>query len=48
MLLFGMQRGTQEEPKQIKFSGASSEKIQDNTFHPVWSDLGAGDERAQF
>lgn len=41
-----MQRGTQE-PKQIKFYNASLERIQDNEFHPVWSDLGADDEGAQ-
>lgn len=47
MLSFGMQRGAQEEPKQIKFSSASSDRIQDNEFHPVSSDLGADDEGAQ-
>lgn len=47
MLSFGMQRGTQEEPKQIKFYSASLKRIQDNEFHPVWSDLGADDEGAQ-
>jgi len=42
-----MQRGTQQEPNEIKFYSASSGTIHGNEFHPFWSDLGADDEGSQ-